>query len=370
MLGGLRVDATDNDADDVLALMVALADHKAGRIRLLYICTVSQRNLQRGQNVQHLCALMGVSNMPVFFSSRCEAKALDGRPLDRCVDLWRYVRHGGKYQPAPGVVNVATAHPAKTKITPMVLSFGEQSVQDQQSILRKHASVRVLVIGPGVDPELWAPIVSHMECVVVQGGYRDDKSFNVQGDSESSDAIWNCGAAVLCVDKTIAYKTRLSRPQFKSLCEAAAVHQRDFQLLVQLGVMEFRDAARNLFNCLNFAVSNPGSKPVMLGAVEFDPDNAAHVELREVLTCSSFECQWIDCLKQLPPLYDITAYLLLRDTGPVQDPQNRWYEVGQVAKKAWQVLHVHKPETYMREVFKELRRAVDSMAPPVSPTGS
>ena len=79
-----------HDCDDIQALIVALKDHLIGRVRIVYIATVSQANVRRANLVQWLCGRMGVHDVPIVPSLREKAK-VEGRPLNNCVDLWQYV---------------------------------------------------------------------------------------------------------------------------------------------------------------------------------------------------------------------------------------------------------------------------------------
>ncbi len=78
-----------HDCDDLQALIVALKDHINGAVRIVYIATVSQANVQRAHLVQWLCGRMGVSDVPIVPSKR-EMACVGTKALNNCVDVWQF----------------------------------------------------------------------------------------------------------------------------------------------------------------------------------------------------------------------------------------------------------------------------------------
>eukprot|EP00750_Incisomonas_marina_P004286 INCI13457.18.p1 GENE.INCI13457.18~~INCI13457.18.p1 ORF type:complete len:570 (+),score=98.80 INCI13457.18:381-2090(+) len=374
-----------HDCDDIECLLVALKDHKHGRIRIRYISTVSGNNVQRAKVVQHLCASLGVSDIPIFPSLR-EKAARNGSPLDRCTPVWMYQRVGNRYVANQALREVSAVHPS---IKLCQIHRPEDSVSGKQAILRRCHRARVLIIGPGVEAETFTELVgpaespasidadaildadsgssspghvakkprsnaSHesksnairrfIERIVWQGNFNDKASFNLGSDFEPAEVLqqWAADHGVLQynIGKLVAYNTQLDRAAFQRLAAASQkrVAQRrgrsrrkscsahgiansqgkcgyafDLQAHLQLGVMEFRDAARNMFNCLNYGVSTPGAVAITKTAETFDEANVRHCSLKQLLTEDSLNVSWFDALEKVPPMYDLTAYLLLRD---------------------------------------------------------
>lgn len=328
-----------HDCDDIEALQLALADHKLGTIRILYIGTVSQNNVQRCRLVQYLCALYGIEDIPLIPSHREEATRA-GAPISRCKMVFQYTRVGDKYVPIPTSPSTAQLFPQQ-KLCP--IADPTRSSQIKASILAQHTGVRVLVIGPGIETETFSlleelvgeetKMSTVVDRIVWQGNYGDKGSFNVGSDHEAASEMqeWTERHDVkqFNIGKKTAYSTHLGQDAFGRLAALASSLNVDLQAMYQLGVMEFRDASRNLFNCLNFGVSSPGQSPppFLPKAQAFDPQ--VHREVEEVLTQDSHCTKWFESLPQLPPMYDVTAYLLLRDTMIDRDvePECRWYEL-------------------------------------------
>lgn len=390
-----------HDCDDIECLLVALKDHKLGRIRIRYISTVSGNNVQRAQVVQHLCASLGVSDIPIFPSLR-EKAARNGSPLDRCTPVWMYQRVGNRYVPNQALREVSAVHDPST-IKLCQIHRPEDSVSGKQAILRRCHRARVLIIGPGVEAETFTELIvgpaespgsppdadtildadsgssspGHtakkprsnasgasksqairrlIERVVWQGNFNDKASFNLGSDFEPAEVLqqWAAEHGVLHynIGKLVAYNTQLDRAAFQRLVAASQKKKRvvqrrgcsqrrscsargtttnssqkecanasgsrtdfdfDLQAHFQLGVMEFRDAARNMFNCLNYGVSTPGEVAITKTAETFDETNPRHYSLKQLLTEDSLNVSWFDALEKVPPMYDLTAYLLLRD---------------------------------------------------------
>eukprot|EP00750_Incisomonas_marina_P008512 INCI15500.2.p1 GENE.INCI15500.2~~INCI15500.2.p1 ORF type:complete len:487 (-),score=74.85 INCI15500.2:42-1502(-) len=320
-----------HDCDDIQALIVALKDHLIGRVRIVYIATVSQANVRRANLVQWLCGRMGVHDVPIVPSLREKAK-VEGRPLNNCVDLWQYVLNedGTEYQKHPSVSLEDTLPPPRHRSP---ISDPTLSVVTKQRLLREAGSPSsVIIIGPGAEPQTFEGLDPKLiRSVVWQGNKLDRDSFNVKCDMSSAVAItaWCAKHHVPSyhIGKLTARATRLTRAQFLHLLRAipqgASV---DFRMLLQLGVMEFRDAARNMFNCINFGVSSPGQSAVGPFGKTFDPSNADHAALKDILEMPSTKVAWFDKMKTLTPLYDVTAYLLCRDTVP-GSTDSPWYNV-------------------------------------------
>ena len=323
-----------HDCDDIEALQVALKDHKLGYIKIVYICTVSRNNKDRAKIVQHLCAEYGIDDIVIVVSKREEA-AKDGQPLDRCTMVYNYQLVDERYSKVPGRRTVQDVHPG-VKLCQIVV---EDSVKTKQELLRKHGNVRLLIIGPGVEAETLTGLVDPklsedeqredilkiINRIVWQGNYNDKASFNIGSDFEPVITVqaWADRFKVphFNIGKLVAYNTQLDMQAFGRL--AAAAKQRanvDLAKLWQLGVMEFRDAALNLFNCLNYKVSTPGEKAVVKSAETFDENNPDHQNIRDVLTQDSFNTKWFKNMPRVPPMYDVTAYFLLRDAEFVYSP--------------------------------------------------
>ena len=135
----------------------------------------------------------------------------------------------------------------------------------------------------------------------------------------------SAGVTELFVGKSTAYETRLTREQFELLRDKASDRGLDLQMLLQLGVMEFRDAARNLFNVLNFGIASPSNavpESMKLMAREYNNQTDA-AEWKDVLQMPSTRRAWFAALKSLTPMYDLTAYLLLRDANDLEDKVER-----------------------------------------------
>eukprot|EP00750_Incisomonas_marina_P008515 INCI15500.5.p1 GENE.INCI15500.5~~INCI15500.5.p1 ORF type:complete len:226 (-),score=34.24 INCI15500.5:116-793(-) len=141
-----------HDCDDIQALIVALKDHLIGRVRIVYIATVSQANVRRANLVQWLCGRMGVHDVPIVPSLREKAK-VEGRPLNNCVDLWQYVLNedGTEYQKHPSVSLEDTLPPPRHRSP---ISDPTLSVVTKQRLLREAGSPSsVIIIGPGAEPQ-------------------------------------------------------------------------------------------------------------------------------------------------------------------------------------------------------------------------
>jgi hypothetical protein len=322
-----------HDCDDTEALLVALKDHAAGRVQILYISTVSQNNLSRAYLVQTLCKAFGIVNVPIVPSNRCVA-AKDGRPLDRCTNPAYYDQHvvQGRATYVPNIwdAQIPWAEgdvPAadQRRLSPIVC-VADSVAFKTDILMRAEGKVRVLVIGPGAEAEVYANAAAKLECVVCQGAYEDAGSFNVGCDMEAAVCLHALAAQVpfFFVDKTVAYVTKIPMARFWTCCDLGRVAKFDLRKFVQLGVMEFRDAARNLFNCINYGTTSPGAAPATKAAVAYDAGNPAHAALRETLTAPSTELRWFNEMPTLPPCYDLTAYLLLRDLD-VAARASPWY---------------------------------------------
>lgn len=361
-----------HDCDDLVALLAALSDHKRGRISIKYIATVSQNNLERAQLVQWLCWRMGVEKVPIIASRREEAATKDGKPLDNSVPLWAYVLDRGE----DAYVRQRGVPPVPEGATPCPLVPGD-SIKARREILYETDDVSVLVIGPGIEAPAFDGLERRIKRVVWQG-YRSDRlSFNVGSDFAAYQKLseWAAKAGVqeVFIGKATAYETRLTRSQFEQLRDVAASRGLDLQMLLQLGVMEFRDAARNLFNVLNFGIATPShTVPLNLKHMAREYKAETDKELRDVLTMDSPCRGWFDALKTLTPMYDLTAYLLMRDLeegeeeGVLEHPlyrltaseDGRVWSVGKDQKDAGLV---QGKEAYLSVIAGEVEEALDGL---------
>lgn len=328
-----------HDCDDIEALQVALKDHKLGRVKIVYISTVSRNNVARAGIVQHLCAALRIADIPIIPSRREQAHK-DGQPLDRCTPVFSFVKVGPAYVVDPRRQTIRDVH-GPIPLCPILPQ--SQSVELKQKLLREAGNVRVLIIGPGVESETFTSLVDRnlpreqqaaeirtiVSRVVFQGNYDDKASFNIGCDFEPVAEVQEWAAAfsvpLYNIGKLVAYNTQLNMHAFKRLADCAfTCGNIDLQKLWQLGVMEFRDANRNLFNQLNFHVSEPGKQAFKFikGAVTYDDSNPQHKKLYDVLTEDSYNTSWFNALSCVPPMYDVTAYFLCRDAHnePIETP--------------------------------------------------
>jgi inosine-uridine nucleoside N-ribohydrolase len=347
-----------HDCDDIQALMVALADHIAGRIKIVWISTVSQNNAERAKLVQYICSLYGVTDIPILVTEREVAtSAKTGNPLNNVVKLWQYVRG------SLGFVKDTTKELPITGLCPIF--NGQYALNIKlDSVKHELSRIRVLIIGPGTDPNFWIqiPDENSIEAVVQQGGYKDTGpggSFNVSSDGEAAEIMVNrlleLKIPFICIDKTIAYITQLKMEIFNTM--ASVAHEKfgiDLQKIMQLGVMEFRDGVREIFNKLNYK---------------------SRIGIEHLLIQDSLSYEWFNKLVQLPPMYDITAYLLLRDLD-LETMTSPWYRLVQFEDKlvqseyVWVVPNSHaglqdKHSEYMKKITDEMFRAVFSFDPPI-----
>jgi len=386
-----------HDCDDIECLQVALKDHKKGRIRIRYISTVSCNNVNRARVVQHLCACFGITDIPIL-PSRREKALRDGQRLDRCTPVWMYERVGNQYRENPSKAEVSSVHNSSASLCS--IHDPADSVRIKSDILKQCLAVRVLIIGPGIEVETFANLAPEdgraagckrseyarkiVERIVWQGNYNDKESFNIGSDFEAASrmqawAVAN-GIPQYNIGKLVAYNTQLDLPSFKRLAEAASTHGGlDLQAHWQLGVMEFRDANRNLFNCLNFGISEPGKAAATKSAETFDESNPRHVALKRVLSEDSLNTSWFEALSKIPPMYDLTAYLLLRDAGSTSaglaDEEMRadenvhcdWYKITKQSPTHYSVGSTAPdilldPALYMQRIEGELMEAMVMLA--------
>ena len=318
-----------HDCDDLVALLVALSDHKAGRICIKYIATVSRNNVERAKLVQWLCWRMGVSGIPIIPSSREEAATAKGVPLDNSVPLWAYLLDEERDEYVVDKLAVPHPIPANVPSEDVCKLVTGDSLEARRAILQSSDDVNVLIIGPGVEAAAYHGFERRISRVVWQG-YRGDKaSFNIGCDhvayTKMSEWCASAGVTELFVGKSTAYETRLTREQFEQLRDKASDRGLDLQMLLQLGVMEFRDAARNLFNMLNFGIASPSNAvPESMKHMAREYNNQTDAaEWKDVLQMPSTRRAWFAALKSLTPMYDLTAYLLLRDANDLEDKVER-----------------------------------------------
>lgn len=169
---------------------------------------------------------------------------------------------------------------------------------------------RMLIIGPGIDPEIFELAeVENLELVVCQGERGD--SFNCNSDKKAAVALQKATTKLkiptIYVNKEIAYLTKMNCLQMKSLNEFS---EGFYEKIITIGCKGFRDNNRELFNSINW----PGE------FIESEPN---------FMTCSSTDTLWYNALDHSPPLYDLTAFLLAATFtfADLSTLENEWYKL-------------------------------------------
>ena len=70
-----------------------MKDHRLGKIKIAYIATVSQNNLNRALHTQWLAYEMCVSDIPIISCDR-EKVELNGAEINRCIFPWEWTLNG------------------------------------------------------------------------------------------------------------------------------------------------------------------------------------------------------------------------------------------------------------------------------------
>ena len=133
--------------------------------------------------------------------------------------------------------------------------------------------------------------------------------------------------------------------------------------------MEFRDANRRLFNTLNIPECcdhRPIAPPFykIKGKSWWTHCKKSckreQMDLKCIGTVNSTNCTWFDHLENSSPLYDITAYLLMRDKKTfnclycITKVDEHIYEVGRSKSD------IRNKETYITSIANEIKEFVNN----------
>jgi len=391
-----------HDSDDLIAVLAALTAHKNNEICIKAIYCVSGFNTKRAELARWACGRVGVTNIPIIASEREYAYApnatvcagdlvyltsaprnlykveeddclpdgvcvfektfegKDGDVFNKVVlatedygTVWckplrtvefphEYTLVDGIFEYSLNISDYAKTVQALEKIdcrTNPLLQLNDAIGCDKFSLLN---------IGPGLDPEFFEldRVQEHLELVVCQGKRGD--SFNYNCDKESAVALENgtnkLKIPIIYVDKKIAYATKLNRLQMIRLNELSDGF---YEKVIMIGGKGFRDENVELFNYINWP--DEFSEPIRYPKQEF-------------LTCGSTDTLWYNALEQSPPLYDLTAYLLLA-TFTLADLsllENEWYALAKddstQNEMCWKVIGTTAEQReYNQRIFAELQ---------------
>lgn len=338
-----------HDADDIVALVKALALHKEGNIKVIGISVVSQNNQKRAELVSYLLSEAGV-RIPIFVTPREESYASGEEeeeeekvPLNKVVKLWDYKESsdGRSYDHKPHATFKKAQQTQQRRILKRDYRFfyqdihhAKSSTQEKKALLQRMTQLKeevsVCVIGPGVDVESYKnncdgslfPCIRH---VFFQGNYCDEASFNMGSDMESYQEFQELiaeskTAKQFYLGKNLAYLTKVSMNHVRllesSLCAPLC-------MWLQLGVMEFRESNKNLFNKLNFS-----------GRLEADGASKD-----PVLNCPSLQKHWFEALKVTTPMYDLTTFLLAESMTftSEEEPEHPFYKILKRADRVYTI---------------------------------
>ena len=295
-----------HDCDDIYALIQSLHDHKYGRVSIIFIATTAGATYERAMLVQYICWKFDIYDIPIIPLDRQKA-TVDGKAIDRCVRLWDWKKEGAQYIHCPQSLNDIYGIDSICPILEGSSIDHVRTILDQTFKLYQHRGwgacpkVSMLIIGPGIEPEPFVDWGYNFHSIVWQG-YPDDYdskigSFNMKCDVEAAQTVQDYWRKhhipQYFIGKLTAYATCFTSEQFTELMlsirpDGDEVPGEFLHKATQLGVMEFRDDARRIFNMLNKQDEPIGSLP-------------------------STDCDWFDAMGKKTPMYDLTAYYVVRD---------------------------------------------------------
>jgi hypothetical protein len=138
-----------HDSDDFVFLLLALALHKAGLLRIEAIVAVSGNNASRAKFVAWQCRAFGLADeIPVVAAARERGfSRRSGAPLDACVEIWRYGLDAGAQK-------YVRSEDAPDQPVPTLRAEGFVAEAVERAFARSGGQrVTLFVIGPGAHAD-------------------------------------------------------------------------------------------------------------------------------------------------------------------------------------------------------------------------
>jgi len=365
-----------HDFDDSIAILTALKDHKKNRIRLKYIALCSGNNKKRAEQVALLCNDMKVFDVPIIACKREDAFTSNGNPLINVVNLAEYIKDN--------TVNEYVISEKQRQLGDVIINQFKKNnilifnnvILTQRNIIKNSNKLNILIIGPGPDCEVFTnDLVYNIEAITWQGLYNDIDikrgSFNMKSDINAYIKMKlfaeKNNINQYYIGKNTAYQTKLPMYIFRAL--AYKSKNVDLQKIVQLGVQEFRDASRVLFNSLNIPPCC-AHRPIAPGFLKIQgktwwSESNQCVRINKGVKCigsmKSTNCCWFENCTETSPMYDITAYLLMRDRKThiglykIEKLNETIFQVGKLSPD------IKNKKHYMLRIKKEIEEFVECL---------